>query len=69
KQEGGELLDSVRIFDLYEGDKIDPSEKSLAFRICYRSEKRTLDGGEINDLHEKIIDRIRQESGGRLREG
>ncbi|MEE4353665.1 MAG: phenylalanine--tRNA ligase subunit beta [Desulfatiglans sp.] len=69
KQEGGELLDSVRIFDIYEGDKIDPSEKSLAFRICYRSEKRTLDGGEINDLHEKIIDRIRQESGGRLREG
>jgi len=69
KREGGDLLESVRIFDLYEGNKIDPSEKALAFRICYRSEEKTLDGAEINNLHEKIIDKIRQESGGKLREG
>ena len=58
-----------RIFDLYEGEKIGSGEKALAFRICYRSKDRTLAGKEINQLHEAIIAQIRQETGGRLREG
>ena len=69
KQEGGDLIESVQIFDLYEGEKIDPSEKAIAFRICYRSEHGTLDGGTVNRLHESIIDKIRHETGGRLKEG
>ncbi len=69
KQKAGDLLESVQIFDLYEGKKLDASEKALAFRICYRSKDGTLDGGEINQLHESVIDKVRQETGGRLREG
>ena len=69
EQEGGELVESVHIFDLYEGDKIAPSEKALAFRVCYRSAQGTLDGSKVNSLHDAIIGRIRRETGGRLREG
>ena len=69
KQEGGELIESVRVFDLYEGKKIDPSEKALAFRVCYRSKQGTLDGSEMNRLHESVIEKIRQKTGARLREG
>jgi phenylalanyl-tRNA synthetase beta chain len=69
ESEGGELIESVDLYDLYEGGKIDPSEKAIAFRICYRSQKGTLDGKEINRLHETIIEQIRQKTGGRLREG
>lgn len=69
KREGGELIESVRIFDFYEGDKVDPYEKALAFSICYRSNQGTLDGAEVNRIHEAIIGRIVQETGGRLREG
>ncbi|MBN1277041.1 MAG: phenylalanine--tRNA ligase subunit beta [Deltaproteobacteria bacterium] len=69
KREGGELIESVRIFDSYEGDKIAPSEKALAFSICYRSSQGTLDGAEVNQMHEAIIGRIVNETGGRLREG
>jgi len=69
KKEGAELLESVRIFDLYEGEKIDPSEKAIAFRIAYRSAHETLEGEKINRLHGSIIDKIRSETGGRLREG
>jgi phenylalanyl-tRNA synthetase beta chain len=68
-QEGGVLVESVRVFDVYEGDKIDPLEKALAFTICYRSEHETLDGKRINQVHDSIVDRIRKETGGRLREG
>jgi len=64
-----DLVESVRIFDVYEGEKIDLSEKALAFSICYRSIERTLDGGEVNELHEAIVKKVREETGGRLREG
>lgn len=69
RKEGGDLLESVQIFDLYEGERIDPSEKAIAFRISYRSAQETLEGEKINRLHEAIIDKIRKETGGRLREG
>ncbi|MCF8144082.1 MAG: phenylalanine--tRNA ligase subunit beta [Deltaproteobacteria bacterium] len=69
RKEGGDLLESVQIFDLYEGEKIDPSEKAIAFRISYRSPHETLEGERINRLHGAIIEKIRKETGGRLREG
>jgi phenylalanyl-tRNA synthetase beta chain len=69
KREGGEMVESVHIFDLYVGKKIDSSEKAMGFRICYRSIHGTLDGGEVNQLHDSVIDKIRQETGGKLREG
>jgi phenylalanyl-tRNA synthetase beta chain len=70
KIEGGELVESVRLFDLFtDPDKLQADEKALSFRICYRSRHRTLEGKEINQLHEKIIFTLGQEIGGRLREG
>jgi len=66
---GGDLVESVSLFDMYEGEKMDPSEKALTFRVCYRSEKGTLDGKEVNQLHEEIISQIEKKTGGRLREG
>jgi phenylalanyl-tRNA synthetase beta chain len=68
KREGGELVESVTLFDHYEGGKMHPSEKAVAFRVCYRSNTGTLDGKEINKLHDAIIERIAEETGGRLRE-
>ena len=69
ESEGRNLVESVNLFDLYEGERMDPSEKALTVRVCYRSKDGTLDGDEVNQLHETIIDRIRQKTGGRLREG
>ncbi|MFH0844538.1 MAG: phenylalanine--tRNA ligase subunit beta [Pseudomonadota bacterium] len=66
---GGQLIESVHLFDLYEGGKLDPSEKALAFSVCYRSKEGTLEGKDVNRLHEEIIHKIERELGGRLREG
>jgi phenylalanyl-tRNA synthetase beta chain len=68
EREGGELVESVTLFDLYEGGKIGPAEKALAFRICYRSKETTLDGRDINKLHERVIEMLGRETGARLRE-
>jgi phenylalanyl-tRNA synthetase beta chain len=67
-REGSGLVESATLFDLFEGGKIDPSEKALAFRICYRSRETTLDGKDINSLHERLVVRIGKETGARLRE-
>ena len=69
RETGGKLVESTRIFDVYQGKGMGESEKAMAFRICYRSDEGTLDGAKINSLHESIIDRIREKTGGRLREG
>jgi phenylalanyl-tRNA synthetase beta chain len=68
EREGGELVGSVTLFDVYEGGKIAPSEKALAFRIRYRSKEATLDGRDINKLHESIVEQVGKETGARLRE-
>jgi len=69
KQRGAGLVESVDIFDVYQGKQITPQEKALAVRINYRSKERTLTDDEVNEIHQGIIDEIRRQTGGRLREG
>ena len=69
RKRGEGLVESIQLFDLYQGKRIDSSEKAIALRVSYRSGRETLDGTEVNRLHEAIIEKIRQETGGRLREG
>jgi phenylalanyl-tRNA synthetase beta chain len=69
RREGGGLVESVSIFDVYKGEKIGPDRKTISFRIIYRSMETTLDGNMINKLHEKITGKILKETGGTLSEG
>jgi phenylalanyl-tRNA synthetase beta chain len=66
---GKELVESVSIFDVYQGKGIDKTEKALALRINYRSQERTLTDEEVNKIHDEIIGEIRRHTGGRLRQG
>jgi len=43
---GGELLESVRLFDEYRGDQIAPGQRSLAFALRFRAADRTLTDAE-----------------------
>ncbi|MEW6664268.1 MAG: phenylalanine--tRNA ligase subunit beta [Thermodesulfobacteriota bacterium] len=67
-REGGNLVETVTLYDLFRGGKLGGSEKALAFRVCYRSREGTLDGKEVNQVHERMIQKVVQETGGRLRE-
>ncbi|MBN2060553.1 MAG: phenylalanine--tRNA ligase subunit beta [Deltaproteobacteria bacterium] len=69
EKEGKGLIEDISLFDLYEGEKIDPNKKTLSYRLCYRSESGTLDGKDINRLHDKIVKSIMQKTGGTLKEG
>lgn len=64
---GGELVDSVRLFDVYEGDQVPDDKKSLAYTITYNSDTETLTDIAVNDLHDKIVNRLNEELGAELR--
>jgi len=57
----GELVEAVRVFDVYRGARIPPGLKSLAFSISYRSSHRTLTDDEVNALHWQVLERLREQ--------
>lgn len=69
KEMGKDLIESVTIFDIFQGKGIDSKEKAIAIRIHYRSKDRTLTDDEVNNVHEEVVAEIRRQTGGRLREG
>lgn len=64
---GKELIEDVDLFDIYQGEKIGAGIKSLAFHIIYRSLERTLKAKEVNELHEKICEALKNELGAEIR--
>ena len=61
------LIADIKIFDLYRGKPIPPGKKSLAFRLKYQREDRTLTDAEVNESHEKIIELVGTRHGAILR--
>ena len=63
---GGNLLESVQLFDLFEGDPLPPTHRSLGFRVLLRTAERTLE-----EKDERLfLDRVGAaalEMGGQLR--
>ncbi|MEI7687699.1 MAG: phenylalanine--tRNA ligase subunit beta, partial [Planctomycetota bacterium] len=59
KAAGGELLQGVRLFDVYRGEGIPEGKKSLAFALAYQAGDRTLTDKEIDKAHKKIEDRLK----------
>ena len=51
----GELLESVRLFDLYTGEQIGEGKKSLAFALRFRAPDRTLKENEVADVRQAAV--------------
>ena len=67
KEEARELVKSVDVFDLYKGKQIQEGKKSLAYTIEYRSDERTLNDKEVNDVHKKVQDALAKRLGAQIR--
>jgi phenylalanyl-tRNA synthetase beta chain len=61
------IVKDVKLFDVYEGKGVEPGKKSLAFRVVYRSDERTLKLEEAKKIEEKIIQKLNQKFGAKLR--
>ena len=52
---GGQLLDTIELFDVYEGKQIPEGKKSVAFAISFRAQDRSLTNEEVNKVFNKIL--------------
>ncbi len=57
---GADLLGGLKLFDVYRGNQVPAGTKSLAYALAYQAADRTLADKEIDKLHKKIEDRVKQ---------
>jgi len=67
KKTGRPLLEKVELIDRYEGSSIPEDAISQAFRIRYRDPKKTLIEEDINPIHEKIRNALKEKINADLR--
>jgi len=64
-----ELLESVRLFDVYTGAQIGEDRKSLAYTLRFRAPDRTLTAAETADARDAAVAEARRRVGAVMRSG
>lgn len=64
---GGDLVQDVDLFDMYEGEEIPGGKKNLAFHIIYQSYEKTLKDEEVDKIQRKIIRELEKNEDWRVR--
>ncbi|NMB67210.1 MAG: phenylalanine--tRNA ligase subunit beta [Chloroflexi bacterium] len=67
RQTGGKLLAEVRLFDVFRSEQIGAGKKSLAYSLTYQATDRTLNDQEASQLRGRIVRRLENELGAKLR--
>ena len=55
EQRGGALLESYKLFDIYEGSQITAGFKSVAYSLTFRAKDHTLEEKEVGAVMKKIL--------------
>ena len=61
------LISNVSVFDVYEGQGIDPGKKSVAIAVTLQPREKTMTDEEIEALAAKIVAEVVKRTGGTLR--
>jgi phenylalanyl-tRNA synthetase beta chain len=63
----GDLLEEVRLFDVFRSDALGEGRKSLAFALRFRAPDRTLTDDEVGEIRRRCIDAVARKHRGELR--
>jgi phenylalanyl-tRNA synthetase beta chain len=55
RQRGGKILESLKLFDIYEGEQVEAGFKSMAYSLSFRSKEKTLEENDITAAMKKIL--------------
>ena len=58
KKAGGRLLTNIDVFDVYTGENVEKGKKSVAYKLTFQSNDRTLTEEEVMDVFNKVIEKI-----------
>ena len=67
RSSAGAALEDVRLFDVYRGTPLSPDERSLAYRLTFRAQDRTLTEDEVDAAVAKVVAALERELGARIR--
>ncbi len=68
KNKAGKDLESIRLFDVYEGKPLDKDKKSLAYSLIFRSLDKTLKEEDVNKRIDDIIKAVKKKFNAKLRD-
>src|SRR4029077_4226071 len=60
------LITNVVVFDVYEGEGIEPSKKSIAISVTLQPREKTMTDAEIEAVAGKIVAEVGKRTGGAL---
>ncbi len=58
-----DLIERIKLFDIYQGENIEADKKALAFRILLQAKDRTLTDDEMSKIQKKIFDNLKSLGG------
>ena len=61
-------VEKVELFDIYRGLGVEPGKKSVAISVLLRDNSKTLEEKEINDIMEKILNKVKKDYMAELRQ-
>lgn len=64
----GDIIESIKLFDVYRGEQIPKNKKSLAYSITFRHSDRTLKDQEINEVMDAIVSELQTKLNAQLRD-
>ena len=68
KKAGGRLLNDINVFDIYTGENIGNNNKSLAFKLSFIDENKTLTDEEVMEVFNNIINKVKDTFNAELRD-
>ncbi|MEX2436130.1 MAG: phenylalanine--tRNA ligase subunit beta [Balneolaceae bacterium] len=67
KKTAGNKLQSVSVFDVYEGENLGNDKKSIAFRLTFLDSNKTLNIKDVEPMVQKIVQSLEKTFGAKLR--
>lgn len=67
-ENGGNILESVKLFDVYRGKQVEEGKKSVAFALVYRDAEKTLTDEDVAEVHDKVLAALKDKLNAVLRE-
>jgi phenylalanyl-tRNA synthetase beta chain len=67
REAAGDALRDVSVFDEYRGEQIGAGKRSLAFRVAFGSNERTLTDADAAPIRERIVQALARDFGAVLR--
>ena len=61
------LIRSVKVFDVYEGENIPSNKKSIALNVTIQSSEKTLDESDLEKINSLIVSTVENKSGAKIR--